>query len=148
MTSSSTPLCGTPARSAGFTLIEVMIAVVILAILTAVALPSYQDHLRKGRRATAQAFMMEVANKQQQYLIDTRGYAIGADLAKLYPTIPPDVSGYYTITVVEPAAPPPPTFNILATPIAGGPQVKDGVLELNHLGAKVRTDSNGVVTGW
>lgn len=134
----STALRSPPLRSSGFTLIEVMVVVVIVAILVAVAYPSYQDYLRKGRRATAQAFMMEIANKQQQFLIDTRGYALGAGaVAALGLTPAADVSRYYTLNV-DPAAPTtPPSFNITATPVVGSPQAGDGVLELNHLGAKV-----------
>jgi type IV pilus assembly protein PilE len=144
MISSSTPLRSTPARSAGFTLIEIMIVVVVVAILAAVAYPSYQDHLRKGRRAAAQSFMMEIANKQQQYLIDTRGYALGAGaVAALGLTVATDVSNYYTLNVDPAVATTPPSFNITATPIAGGPQAVDGVLELNHLGAKVRNGTPG-----
>ena len=144
MISSTAPLRIAPARSAGFSLIEVMVVVVILGILAAVAFPSYQDHLRKGRRAAAQNFMMEVANKQQQFLIDTRGYALGAGaVAALSLSIPADVSKYYTVTVDPAVATTPPSFNILATPVAGGPQVSDGVLELNHLGAKVRNGTPG-----
>src|SRR2546430_1240950 len=61
-------------KSVGFTLIELMITVVVIAILAAIAYPSYQDHLRKGRRASAQAFMVDAANRQQQYLLDARNY--------------------------------------------------------------------------
>ena len=144
MTAFSKALRIIPARSAGFSLIEVMIVVVIVAILAAVAYPSYQDQLRKGRRATAQSFMMEIANKQQQFLIDTRGYALGAGaVAALGLNVASDVSRYYTLDV-EPAVPTtPPSFNIKATPVVGGPQAVDGVLELNHLGAKVRNGTPG-----
>ena len=40
-------------RTRGFTLIEIIIAVTIIGILVAIAVPSYQNHLRKGRRAEA-----------------------------------------------------------------------------------------------
>jgi len=144
MISSTTASRIAPVRPAGFTLIEVMVVVVILAILAAIAFPSYQDHLRKGRRATAQAFMMEVASKQQQFLIDTRGYALGAGaVAALSLNIPSDVSKYYTVTVDPAVATTPPSFNILGTPVVGSPQATDGVLELNHLGAKVRNGTPG-----
>ncbi|MDP1716460.1 MAG: prepilin-type N-terminal cleavage/methylation domain-containing protein, partial [Burkholderiales bacterium] len=87
-------------RHAGFTLIELMITVAILGILAAVAYPSYQDHLRKGRRAAAQNFLMEVGNRQQQYLLDARNYAAGsAALTTLNLSVPTDVSRFYTITV-------------------------------------------------
>ncbi len=51
-----------PARSAaGFTLTELMIAVAIVAILAAVAYPSYQDSVRKARRADAKTALLELA---------------------------------------------------------------------------------------
>src|SRR6187549_4261282 len=62
------------ARARGFTLIEVIIAMAIVAILVAVALPAYRDHMRKSRRAEAQAYLMAVASRQQQFLLDTRAY--------------------------------------------------------------------------
>ena len=52
-----------------------MIVVAIVAILAAIAFPSYQEHLRKSRRAAAQSFMVDVAARQQQYLIDARSEA-------------------------------------------------------------------------
>jgi type IV pilus assembly protein PilE len=110
-------------RYAGMTLIELMIAVVIVAILAAVAYPSYENQLRKGRRASAQTFIVDLANREQQFLLDARRYAIGATaLADLgFPNtaaIPSDVSRYYTITIGPAAATTPPSFTITATPIA------------------------------
>lgn len=128
----------------GFSLIELMIAVAIVAILAAIAYPSYQDHLRKGRRASTQAFMMEIANREQQYLLDARSYAVGAGaLTTLNITVPTDVSRFYTVTI-DPAAPTtPPSFTITATPIAGSAQAPDGVLTLDHQGNKTRAGQSG-----
>jgi len=122
-----------------------MIAVVIVGILATIAFPSYQDHMRKGRRSAAQTFMIDVATRQQQYLIDARGYAGGPGaLGTLNLGVPSDVSRFYTLTI-DPAAPTvPPSYAIAATPIAGSAQVPDGVLTLDYLGAKTR---NGQV-GW
>src|SRR6266545_3957448 len=96
-------------RQAGFTLMELMIAVVVVAIITAIAYPSYENQLRKGRRASAQSFMVDLANREQQYLLDARGYAIGATaLSSLgfadEAAIPADVSAFYTITIGPDAA--------------------------------------------
>lgn len=131
-------------RSAGFSLIELMVAVVIVAILAAVALPAYQDHLRKGRRAAAQAFLVETASRQGQYLLDARRYAVGTGaLAALNLTVPEDVSKFYTVTV-EPTAPTvPPTYRLVATPVTGTAQASDGALALDHVGARTHAGHAG-----
>jgi type IV pilus assembly protein PilE len=115
----------------------------IIGILTAIAFPSYQSHVRKGSRAAAQAAMIQVADREAQYLLDARNYALGSSaLTTLNVTLPTDVAAKYTITVTAadgtstPSTPP--TYTITATPITGGPQVNDGTLKLTHTGAKTR----------
>ena len=136
-----------PTRLKGFTLIEVMVVVVIIGILVAVAFPSYQDHLRKGRRADAQTFMTEVANRESQFLLDARNYAVNiADLSAanaLTITTPATVSRYYVVSVGPAAVTIPPSYTITATPVAGSPQVSDGVLTLNQEGSKTRNGQPG-----
>ena len=51
----------------GFTLIELMIAVVIVAILAAVALPSYQNSVRKSRRPDAKTALLDLAAREERY---------------------------------------------------------------------------------
>lgn len=67
--------------SAGFTLIEVMIAVAIVGILAAVAYPSYIDSVRKGKRAEARAALMNLLQQQERYFTQNNSYetfAVGA----------------------------------------------------------------------
>lgn len=116
----------------GFSLIELMIAVVIVGILTAVALPSYQSYVVKGNRAAAQAFMMDVASREKQYLLDARTYT--SSLATLGVATPTDVSKHYGDPVVAVSSAPP-TFTITATPISSQ-QTADGALILTSDGTK------------
>lgn len=120
----------------GFSLIELMVAVVIVGILAAVGIPSYQSYLVKSSRAAAQSFMMDVENRQKLYLLDARSYA--ADLATLGMAAPADVSGFYNVSIAASAAPP--VFTVTATPLAGTRQEDDGTLTLDSSGAKTPAD--------
>jgi type IV pilus assembly protein PilE len=128
----------------GFTLLELMIVVTVITILAAIALPAYQDQLRKGRRAAAQAFLVDVASRQQQYLLDARGYALGGGaIAALNLTVPPEVASFYTVAVSPAAATVPPTYQVQATPIAASAQAPDGTLTLDQDGARTRAGNPG-----
>jgi type IV pilus assembly protein PilE len=61
-------------REAGFTIIEVMIVVVIIAVLGAVALPAYNDYILRSRLAEAYANLGDMATKLEQYYQDNRTY--------------------------------------------------------------------------
>ncbi len=56
------------AKQFGFTFVELMITVAIIGILVAIALPSYRQYILRGNRAAAQAEMMDIANREQQFL--------------------------------------------------------------------------------
>lgn len=58
----------------GFSLIELMMALVILGILAAVAYPSYQDSLTKGRRADGQGKLLELMNAQERFFTENGTY--------------------------------------------------------------------------
>lgn len=60
--------------SQGFTLIELMIVVAVIGILAAIAVPSYQDSVRKGKRAEARAALTELLQQQERYLTQTNTY--------------------------------------------------------------------------
>lgn len=116
---------------------ELMIATGIVAILAAIAYPSYTQHMIRARRSAAQSFMMDLANRQQQHFLDARRYltvAADADFATVGMTIPAEVAPFYTVRVATTATPP--TFTITATPLAGTAQASDAALQLDSAGTK------------
>ena len=128
----------------GVTLIELMVVVVIIGILASIAYPSYSNHLAKGRRASAQAHLMDIAQRQQQYLLDARSYATSVSALT---TTPSDVAAVYTISLCLSATgtcnPPggtPPAFAAIATPKSGTVQAGDVTLSIDQAGAKSPAD--------
>lgn len=128
----------------GFTLIELLVVVVVIAILAALAYPSYQNSVRKSRRADAQGALLGLSNAMERRFTTNSTYAGaatgGANTGA--PTIfsteaPVDGSPkYYDLTISAATAA---SFTVRATP--KGAQSGDGFIELDHTGAR-RWDKN------
>jgi len=104
--------------------------------------------VRKGARSAAQSAMLQIADREAQYLLDARNYTVGPTaLTDLSFTLANDVASKYTVTITNSAngttPSTPPSYLITATPNAGGPQVPDGVLTLDNTGAKTRAGNPG-----
>lgn len=116
-----------PGRPAGFTLIELMIAVVVVAILMAIAIPSYESYVQKSRRTDAKTALLDLATREQRFYSTNNSFTdspqdLGYGAAGT--TFPMTVgSGYYSVNVIAPAGASPPTFTITATPV--GSQTAD-----------------------
>lgn len=110
-----------------------MIVVAVVALLAAIAYPSYQGAMVKNRRAAAQAYLADAAQRQQQYLMDARSFA--STPLELGQPVPADVGKYYTVSFTVSAATPP-SYTLTAAPLAGTSQAADGVLGITHNGTR------------
>lgn len=110
-----------PARSQlGFTLVEVLIALVIVGILAAVAYPSFSDAVRKSRRSEAMTALSAIQLAQERYRNNEPSYA--SDLVDDLKLAQTTESGLYTLEVSGTAT----GYTAVATPAAGSSQLKDG----------------------
>ena len=125
----------------GFTLIELMIVVAVVAILAAIAFPSYNEHVRKSRRAQAKADLVELAQVLERHHTVQNTNA-GAALP--YNRSPRDGTAHYTLSLTQAATAR--SFILQAVP-ATTAQARDscGTLTLDQAGR--RTPTNAVVAG-
>lgn len=125
----------------GFTLIELMIVVAIVAILAAVAYPSYNEHIIKTRRKAGASCLAEAAQFMERYYTTQLTY-VGADPALACET---DIAGNYTIAAGALTAT---AYTLSATPV-GAQATKDtacGTLGVNQAGIRTKTGSASTVT--
>jgi type IV pilus assembly protein PilE len=124
-------------RLRGFTLLEVMIACAIVAILAAIAYPSYLNSIQKSRRAEAKAALLGVASQMERYSTEKGTYAtatLGTGAGAVYPNH--TENSYYNLSLTNLTAT---TFTARAAPT--GAQTGDpcGTLTYNEQGVKAVT---------
>ncbi len=135
------------AEHRGFTLIELMIVVAVVAILVAIAIPAYNDQVRKSRRGQAKADIVELAQRAERF------HTINNTYVGFWATVPtgdrvsPRTGGTnaYAISQVEAAN----TFLLTATPQGG--QTNDtlcGTLTINQAGVKTRSGTGSLSDCW
>ncbi|WP_462387429.1 type IV pilin protein [Acidovorax sp. Q11] len=119
----------------GFTLIEVMIVVAIVAILTAIALPSYTEYVRRGHRAEARAALLQAAQWMERAATATGTYPATASFPATLTTIK---SGRYTIALASPpaSAASGTAYTLTATPAGGQAGDRCGSYTLTHTGVR------------
>lgn len=138
--------CGYNLRaSAGFTLIEMMIVVVIVAILAAIAIPSYQDYIERARRVDARETLTRIATLQERFFFQNSRYSNDQTLARFGGQTSPE--GWYNIALDVPqgcTAEACNGFTLTATPV--GAQANDETCQLFTINQTLRqtaVDSNG-----
>lgn len=149
-------------KARGFTLIELMIAVAIIGILAAIAVPNYNTYITKSRRAAAESFLMTLSNQEAQLLLDLRRYVSVANNADfpntptaaspgLNITVPDDISQFYNVSIVATnSATAAPTFVVTATPVGAqaAADTQCGSLSIDQAGTKTITGTGTVSSCW
>ena len=127
----------------GFTLIELMVAVAVVAILASVALPSYQEQMRKSRRAQAKADLVEYAQMAERHFTVNNAYT-GFTLPSAQSPRENGSTARYNLTSNVTAT----TFTLTAT--ATGAQASDrcGNLAITNTGLKSKTGSAALSECW
>lgn len=125
--------------AAGFTLIEVMIVVAVIAILTAIALPSYQEYVRRGHRSEARAGLQQASTWLERAATAQGTYPLTADFPDTLTTVP---SGRYTISLDSADGA---TWTLTATRANAQANDRCGNYTLTHTGARNIVDHNASV---
>ena len=152
------------ARTAGFTLIELMIVVVIATILLSIAIPSYMSQVRESRRTEAKTALLDLAGREESFFSTNGSVYTNSSTSLGYGaawTPGNSPNGYYTIAVAciaaqgvalgcgDPAAPNGPAYYLTATPV--GTQVKDtqcATFAVDSLGNQYASGTLGNAQCW
>lgn len=135
-------------RPAGFTLIELVVTMVVIAILAAIAIPAYTSQMRKSRRTEAKTALLDLAAREERFSSTNSAYTATAANLGYSGGFPQIVgSGYYLINVTTNAAGS--TFSATATP--QGVQAKDtacGTYTLDNTGTESVSGPSAATACW
>ena len=133
-----------PAR--GFTLVELMIALVIMALIGAISLPLYTEHVDSTRRSDGKSALMQMSAAMHRFKTENDTFvgtvdAGGSPIASFFPDEAPfdGRTALYDLTAAVTAT----TFTLTATPKATGTLAGDGAMTLTHTGVKTWNGNAG-----
>ena len=126
--------------SSGFSLIELMVAVAIVGILAAIAMPSYNNYVIRGSRAAAQTELLQLAAVQEKIYLNSNAYTAsvpnpytGIATGGLGKTGGQTSDGKYDISASAPGQ----TYTLTATPVAGKTQAGNGNITISENGQRL-----------
>lgn len=124
-------------RARGFSLIELMVVLVIITIIAAIAIPTYNRYTFRAHRADGQSMLLNIATAEERYYSTFNKYGSLTDIGYSASPLVSD-NLYYSGTVTLPAGGSAQSFTATATPM--GVQVGDntwcGTLTINSAGVK------------
>ena len=138
-------------KTKGFSLIELMIVVAIIAIISSVAYPSYQESIAKSRRADAQANLLELAQFMERHYTANNTYQDTSTTPPSAPGLPFTVSPkdggstFYNIALSAITAT---SYTLTATPAGAMAGDDCGNLTLTHTGVKGRSGARALDQCW
>lgn len=150
----------------GFSLVELMVVLAIVGILTSIAIPQYNLYVIRANKAAAKAVLMEIVSRQEQYLVQNRGYFLNCTSAcpadpstlptadctatsttvfsGLGVTLPQEALNAYNFAICAPATTATnaslsgmPTYQATAIPRSDSVQVGQATLYVNQFGLRM-----------
>jgi type IV pilus assembly protein PilE len=126
----------------GFTMIELLIAMVIVVILVSIAFPSYKNYIIRTSRQQAQSLLLTLVGYEEKIFLNSSAYVVGSTAVTtayngtssggLGLTSGRTADDKYDISVTGTAT----SFLITATPVAGSTQAGDGTISVDDAGAR------------
>lgn len=132
-------------HSKGFSLIELLVAMIIVGILAAIAMPSYNNYMVRGSRAAAQTELLEMASQQEKIYLNSSAYSPnvataynGTASGGLGKTGSITSDGMYDLALSGVGQ----TYTLTATPVAGTRQEGNGCLTIQENGLRQWHENN------
>ncbi len=141
----------------GFTLVELLIVVTIIGILAAVAYPSYNEYVRKGKRAEAKTRLLQLAQLQERYFSENNSYTTNiasllGTTGTIYSSETNNPSAGYQVSAASGSATGQTianSFVLTATPqLNQTADTKCGTLTIQHTGAKGKSGTGSLSDCW
>ena len=144
-------------KQQAFTMIELMVAMAIVGIMSAIAIPSYQQYVMKSRRVAAITTLLDMASREERFYTSQNTYSIlpsdiGYGTGTSVPS-PSAANNYYTVSVATASVTCGITscYTLQAVPVAGSTQAKDaecGTFTYTSTGIKSQTGTGSLKSCW
>jgi type IV pilus assembly protein PilE len=137
-----------PHPAAGFTLIELMITLLVIAILSAIAYPIYEHQMVESRRTEARSALLELAAREERYYATQNAYTMSASQLGYTGSWPIVIGSDQMYEMEQPSVSAnPPYFKLTAVPVPGSVQQQNDAtcasFSVDSTGAETSTNSGG-----